>query len=67
MRRFRSEARSNEARSEAAHRLVNHRVDHAQGMIRGHEIIEMLHRQQAPGNGVGSAHAWLFVLSVRLP
>ena len=31
-------------------------------MVRGHEVIEMAHGEQALGEGVGSAHVWLVCL-----
>ena len=45
--------------------LVDHQTDHAQGVIKGHEVIEVAHGEQALGEGVGSAHGWLFLLSHR--
>ena len=42
--------------------LVDHDADHPQGVIKGHEVIEMAHREQALGEGVGSAHFWLVCL-----
>ena len=36
-----------------------HDADHSQGVIGGHEVIEMAHGEQALGEGVGSAHGWL--------
>ena len=42
--------------------LVDHDADHPQGVVGGHEVIEMAHREQALGEGVGSAHGWLFCL-----
>ena len=45
--------------------LVDHDADHPQGVIKGHEVIEMAHREQALGEGVGSAHGWLVCLVSR--
>ena len=40
-------------------KVVDLLTDHAQGVIKGHEVIEMAHGEQALGEGVGSAHGWL--------
>ena len=47
--------------------LVDHDADHPQGVVGGHEVIEMAHREQALGEGVGSAHGWLVCLVGRVP
>ena len=42
--------------------FIDHHTDHAQGVIGGHEVIEVAHGEQALGEGVGSAHVWLVCL-----
>lgn len=37
-------------------RFVDHRADRAQRVIRGHEVLQAAHSEQALGEGIGSAH-----------
>ena len=39
-----------------------HDADHSQGVIGGHEVIEMAHGEQALGEGVRSAHVLLLYI-----
>jgi hypothetical protein len=37
-------------------RFIDHRADGTQRVIRGYEVLQAAHREQALGEGIGSAH-----------